>query len=602
MYFSKCVILNSGPIAKLVLNGAFNVDGTPKPIILVGANGSGKTGALSILADALAEIATKHYTDVLPTKGAGHSYFRILGGRNLRINQSYEVSALKFSHQNEDFFVRMKAGTVESSTLASELSDFEAIANFPKDGSDKEITGNEKTIEKIYKSGAYLFFPASRFEIPHWANRSILDRDVELDFTPQYSDKLGKPVIVQTAVQQLKPWLVECLNAQLVEANKILAASDLQQLQQEILQSHIPTLINATGLNQIISDIVGRPVRFARYIGGRRDQRICIADGKDLILPSIDHLSAGQSALLSIFGTIARYGNFPFIPLSHIEGIVIVDEIDDHLHADLQHNALPSLIKLFPKIQFILSSHSPLLLLGMKKTHGEEGFKIIELPSGLTIDPERFSEFEASFAYFQATQKFESTVHDRIISTERPLVLCEGETDPQYLKAASELLGFDNLASSINFDWVGTPDAHGAIGGGKSHLNDAYKFLKNNAQIQKQKILLLYDPETDKPSFDEGNLHVRKMPFNEDSQRKSGVENLLPKNVFEDRFFEKKLMGKGDDKGLVPVLNKKTLCDFLCREKRDPKDFENFRDTLHMIESLLLDQNDAQSPPAQPSR
>lgn len=43
-------------------------------------------------------------------------------------------------------------------------------------------------------------------------------------------------------------------------------------------------------------------------------------------------------------------------------GIVLIDEIETHLHLQLQRNIMPMLTTLFPKIQFILSTHSPFIL------------------------------------------------------------------------------------------------------------------------------------------------------------------------------------------------------------------------------------------------
>lgn len=48
--------------------------------------------------------------------------------------------------------------------------------------------------------------------------------------------------------------------------------------------------------------------------------------------------------------------------LSDIKGIVMVDEIDLHLHPKWQMTVLPRLAKALPNIQFILTSHSPLLV------------------------------------------------------------------------------------------------------------------------------------------------------------------------------------------------------------------------------------------------
>ena len=45
-----------------------------------------------------------------------------------------------------------------------------------------------------------------------------------------------------------------------------------------------------------------------------------------------------------------------------LPGIVVIDEIETHLHLELQRSILPFLTSFFPNIQFIVTSHSPFIL------------------------------------------------------------------------------------------------------------------------------------------------------------------------------------------------------------------------------------------------
>lgn len=45
-----------------------------------------------------------------------------------------------------------------------------------------------------------------------------------------------------------------------------------------------------------------------------------------------------------------------------VEGIVLIDEIETHLHLELQKSILPFLTEMFPNIQFIVTTHSPFIL------------------------------------------------------------------------------------------------------------------------------------------------------------------------------------------------------------------------------------------------
>lgn len=75
-------------------------------------------------------------------------------------------------------------------------------------------------------------------------------------------------------------------------------------------------------------------------------------------------LSSGYQAVLDIvLDLIMRMQNqtqrtFNF----NLPGIVLIDEIETHLHLELQKNIMPLLTTIFPNIQFIVTSHSPFIL------------------------------------------------------------------------------------------------------------------------------------------------------------------------------------------------------------------------------------------------
>lgn len=59
------------------------------------------------------------------------------------------------------------------------------------------------------------------------------------------------------------------------------------------------------------------------------------------------------------------------------EGIVIIDEIEQHLHPELQREILGRLNEKFPKIQFIITTHSPLCVTGTADV--KDGYKIFSV-------------------------------------------------------------------------------------------------------------------------------------------------------------------------------------------------------------------------------
>ena len=75
-----------------------------------------------------------------------------------------------------------------------------------------------------------------------------------------------------------------------------------------------------------------------------------------------DTLPHGYSAVLDILSAIlAQWKDFS-IPLSRMRGVILIDEIEAHLHVRMQKEIIPCLIKLFPNVQFIITTHSPYIL------------------------------------------------------------------------------------------------------------------------------------------------------------------------------------------------------------------------------------------------
>ena len=76
-----------------------------------------------------------------------------------------------------------------------------------------------------------------------------------------------------------------------------------------------------------------------------------------------NELADGYSAILDIVTElIMRMDQNRTTTTYDMQGIVLIDEIEVHLHVDLQKKILPFLIGLFPRIQFIVSTHSPFVL------------------------------------------------------------------------------------------------------------------------------------------------------------------------------------------------------------------------------------------------
>ncbi|MEH2027889.1 AAA family ATPase [Nostoc sp.] len=96
--------------------------------------------------------------------------------------------------------------------------------------------------------------------------------------------------------------------------------------------------------------------------------------GQELI---INQLSDGEKCLLAMVGDLARrlaIANPGLPDPLQGDGVVLIDEIELHLHPKWQREIIPALTRTFPNCQFIVTTHSPQVISQVKP----EGIYILE--------------------------------------------------------------------------------------------------------------------------------------------------------------------------------------------------------------------------------
>ncbi len=128
---------------------------------------------------------------------------------------------------------------------------------------------------------------------------------------------------------------------------------------------------------------VYRPVRDAmiRCLEGARDIRyyrkvrqVTVELG-DKVRQPFNNLSDGQRCMLAMVGDIAMKAatlnpHLGSKALEETPGVVLIDELDLHLHPKWQRHVIEDLRTTFPKIQFFAATHSPFLIQSLRS--GEE--------------------------------------------------------------------------------------------------------------------------------------------------------------------------------------------------------------------------------------
>lgn len=117
---------------------------------------------------------------------------------------------------------------------------------------------------------------------------------------------------------------------------------------------------------------------------------------------SFNELSGGYSSVIYIVSDLILRMDKNWLLEDKIseydyQGIVLIDELETHLHIELQKKIFPFLTKFFPKIQFIVTTHSPYILNSISNAKAYDLERQVELDnlSGFSSDDLAEGYFEA---------------------------------------------------------------------------------------------------------------------------------------------------------------------------------------------------------------
>lgn len=179
-------------------------------------------------------------------------------------------------------------------------------------------------------------------------------------------------------------------------------------------------------------------------------------------------LSSGYQAVLDIIlDIIMRMQNqtqrsFDF----NLPGIVLIDEIETHLHLELQKNIMPFLTAIFPNIQFIVTSHSPFILNSIRNVVIYDLEKNLLVENGLDNVPYDgivegyFGADKLSDALKKKFEKYKTLVKKKCLSDEELNEIAELELYlddiPDYLA-----LGISTEYQELKLEFMNREDIDG---------------------------------------------------------------------------------------------------------------------------------------------
>ncbi len=331
-----------------------------EPTVLIGVNGMGKSSILDCLAILLSWLLARIQFDPNDTG----SFMRRQGGSLVSGRQQDLANGRFFSAQD------IKNGSNQTQNEITISIDFQEVKwsiNTVQIEHSTELKKDFAELEAVTKDMRHHWGESSQANLPlvvyYPVNRAILD--IPLDIIPEYSFKQVYAYEqaldgVQIGFSSFFQWFrtVEDL-----ENEERRDDSDYRNRQLEAVRQAIYSLL----------------LGFSNLRVRRAPLRMTVTkQGQELI---INQLSDGEKCLLAMVGDLARrlaIANPSLPDPLQGSGVVLIDEIELHLHPKGQREIIPALTRTFPNCQFIVTTHSPQVISQVKP----EGIYILEKIDG----------------------------------------------------------------------------------------------------------------------------------------------------------------------------------------------------------------------------
>ncbi len=464
MYIRKINYQNVGPLTKIDIDLPFNKD-KPMPLIIVGENGSGKSLMLSSIVDAMYEIGGHAFENVTKSKVNGHYFYKLSSTKEIQLGKKYSSSYILFEFEGVNLEYLSKNGNISFVDWMKETGITTKGLKWEKENDNKKlITQGKEICQKLFVDSICCYFSPNRFSKPFWLSDNYYEvekKEFNYSLHEKFANYLYNPITVENSYVDNISWLLDIICDSRIDVNIITSVNNQTNEKKDIFsfpsyvnQNNVKLLkIARQNVEMILNKILNKEVFLRANYRGNGLERVYLADkDNQIVLASLNLLSTGQMALFNIFLNIIRYADNidinKSIHLADIKGIVVIDEIDLHLHSDMQFKVLPELIKLFPQVQFIITTHAPLFILGMEKFYGKGNYVIREMPNNDKIEPEEFSQFVSAFEMLKDTKQFRNEISAvKQQDGSKALIITEGPSDWIHIKNAIK-----KLKSSNNID------------------------------------------------------------------------------------------------------------------------------------------------------
>lgn len=359
------------------------VEFDPKLTVIVAENGAGKTAILDAIAIGFGRYLTK-----LPGVSG-----RTTKETDIRINgrerrEPFMMLAWETKNREGEPVVwstgRRRDGSVNSTVVRSALSD--EMESFFRLGLKQVDEFTLRLVQAEANDEAY-FLPVIAY---YGTNRAIRDEvQRRRGFKKQFSrfDALSGALEPDSKFRAAFEWF-NAMEDQERREKESRRDFDFRLTELELVRNAIVRML-PKGFRNPRTEI--RPLRFVidrkMSDGVTRTLRISqLSDGYRVVLGLVMDLARRMAQANSHLVT----NGLQIINPLDLPAIVLIDEVDLHLHPAWQQHVLTDLIRIFPGTQFIVTTHSPQVLSTVKRENiriigtGTNGKAIAALPLAMT--------------------------------------------------------------------------------------------------------------------------------------------------------------------------------------------------------------------------
>jgi energy-coupling factor transporter ATP-binding protein EcfA2 len=211
MYFKHITLKNVGSIPELKYDFPFASDGNPKPIILVGTNGSGKSTVLSYLLNSLIAAQQAAFDDAEVEKGR---VYRLRSPQFIKTGESYSYARVNFGSDFSCYewqLDRPRENYIEHFDTPEIDISFSEIPLHNSSIFNTNFFNNPVEVSRQFSKNCVLYFPANRFEQPVWVNERNLNAKAEFIDQPKIDRISNRSIIQQSPLISSKNWLLDVI-------------------------------------------------------------------------------------------------------------------------------------------------------------------------------------------------------------------------------------------------------------------------------------------------------------------------------------------------------------------------------------------------------